>query len=76
MKRNPCISANPWAAPVRKALIYMSFSAGGLQRAARRLQSRSKSSQSASPVTVILPFTWIAGGAMLKAGYRKKCIEK
>lgn len=76
MKRNPCISANPWAASVRKKLIYMSFSASGLQRAARRLQSRSKSSQSAGPVTVILPFTWFAGGAMLKAGYRKKGIDK
>ena len=76
MKRNPCISANPWAASVRKRLIYRSFSASDLQRAARRLQSQSKSSQSAGPVTVILPFTWIAGGAMLKAGYRKKGIDK
>jgi hypothetical protein len=76
VKRNPCISANPWVASTRKRLIYRSFSASDLQRAARRLQSRSKSSQSAGPVTVILPFTWIAGGAMLKAGYRKKGIDE
>lgn len=76
MKRNPCISANPWAASVRKRLIYWRFSASDLQRAARRLQSRSKSSQSAGFVTVILPFTWIAGGAMLKAGYRKKGFDE
>jgi len=76
VKRNPCISANPWAASVRKRLIYWRFSASDLQRAARRLQSRSKSSQSAGFVTVILPFTWIAGGAMLKAGYRKKGIDE
>lgn len=76
MKREPSISTDPWAAPTRKGLIYRSFSARDLQRAARRLQSRSKSSQSASLVTVILPFTWIAGGAMLKAGYRKKGIDE
>lgn len=76
MKRNPCISANPWAASVGKRLIYKSFSASDLQRAARRLQSRSKSSQSASPVTVILPFTWIAGGAMLRGGYREKGFDE
>ena len=76
MNRIPCISINPWAAFARKRLIYRSFLASDLQRAARRLQSRSKSSQSAGFVTVILPFTWIAGGAMLKAGYRKKGIDE
>jgi hypothetical protein len=76
VKHDPCISANPWAASVRKRLIYRSFSAGDLQRAARKLQSRGKSSQSAGLVTVILPFTWIAGGAMLKAGYRKKGMDE
>jgi hypothetical protein len=57
-------------------LIYKSFSVSDLQRTARRLQSRSKSSQSAGPVSVILPFTWITAGAMLKAGYRKKGIDE
>lgn len=53
----------------------MAFSSSGLQPGARRLQSRSKSSQSADPVTAFLPSAWIAGGAMPTAGCRKWNIE-
>lgn len=39
------------------------------------MQFRSNALQTARRVKVFQPFTWIAGAAMLKAGYHKRGIE-
>lgn len=39
------------------------------------MQFRSNALQTAHRVKVFPPFTWIAGAAMLKAGYHKRGIE-
>ena len=76
MKRDLGVAIDLPAAVAGKGLTDKAFSDGALQRAARKLQSRSKSSQSAGPVTAFLPFTWIAGGGMLKAGYSKRGVDE
>jgi hypothetical protein len=75
VKRDPRGSAGQWATPASKWLIHKAVGAGELQRAGRWLQFRSNALQTARRVKVFQPFTWIAGAAMLKAGYHKRGIE-
>jgi hypothetical protein len=63
------------ASPAGKWLIHTAVGAGELQRAERWLHFRSNTLQTAHRVKVFQPFTWIAGAAMLKAGYHKRGIE-
>jgi hypothetical protein len=58
-----------------KWLFDKAVGAGELQRAGCWLQFRSNALQTARRVKVFQPFTWIAGAAMLKAGYHKRGIE-
>ncbi len=51
-----------------KRLIHKAVEAGEWQRAGRCLQFRRNALQTARRVKGFQPFTWIAGGAMLKAG--------
>jgi hypothetical protein len=58
-----------------KWLIDKPVGAEELQRAGRRLQSGSKTLQTARRATVFQPFAWISEATMLKAGHHKRGIE-
>jgi len=75
VKRDPRGSAGQRARPASKWLIHKAAGGGELQRARCWLQFRSNALQTARRVKVFQPFTWIAGAAMLKAGYHKRGIE-
>ena len=59
MKRDLRGAASQRASPADKWLIDKAVGTAELQRAGRWLQSRSKTLQTARPVKVFQPFTWM-----------------
>ncbi len=75
MKRDLLGTTGQSASLACKWLIDKPVGAEELQRAGRRLQSGSKTLQTARRATVFQPFAWISEATMLKADHHKRGIE-